>query len=95
MANLPSPIDGAPMRKVERYGVELDVCVRSGGVWLDKGELERIVSFAREDAEDHARRHGPRDYHDDYEEEDDFDDDNRRNRKGGRKRSRLFDIFDF
>jgi Zn-finger nucleic acid-binding protein len=91
MTNLPSPI---PKPKVKRNGLELGVYARSAGVWLDRRELEKSVTFTLEDAEDHARRHGPRDYHADHEE-DDFDDHNHRNRQGGRKRSRLLDIFDF
>ena len=37
MPLLTSPIDGVAMRQIRRYGIELDVCPTSGGVWLDKG----------------------------------------------------------
>ena len=37
MPLLTSPIDGVAMRQICRYGIELDVCPTSGGVWLDKG----------------------------------------------------------
>jgi uncharacterized protein len=36
MPLLTSPIDGSA-RQIRRYGIELDVCPTSGGVWLDKG----------------------------------------------------------
>ncbi|WP_425040589.1 zf-TFIIB domain-containing protein [Primorskyibacter sp. S187A] len=50
MPLMSSPIDGAPMREVERYGVKLDICPTSGGIWLDKGELEKIIMMIREEA---------------------------------------------
>ena len=37
MPLLTSPLDGVAMRQIRRYGIELDVCPTSGGVWLDKG----------------------------------------------------------
>jgi Zn-finger nucleic acid-binding protein len=42
------PNCGVGMREVERRGVVLDVCPQCGGVWLDKGELEKLLSQARE-----------------------------------------------
>lgn len=44
MPLLTSPIDGSPMQQIHRYGIEIDVCPTSGGVWLDKGELEKIMA---------------------------------------------------
>jgi len=96
MTELNSPIDGAPMRKVRRYGVEIDVCSRTGGVWLDKGELEKIIDMIRDEAEDHGRRVGRRDARDARDMSDDDDDRFDGDQRGGRRgRSRLSDIFDF
>ena len=50
MPLMTSPIDGSPMREVERYGVKIDICTTSGGIWLDKGELEKIIMGVREEA---------------------------------------------
>ena len=50
MPLMTSPIDGSPMREVERYGVKMDICTTSGGIWLDRGELEKIIMAIREDA---------------------------------------------
>lgn len=86
-----SPIDGAPMRQIHRYGIEFDVCPTTGGVWLDKGELEKVIALVREETLHESGAHRPR-YRD---RDDDFDDDNGRNRHGGGKRSRLADLFDF
>lgn len=85
-----SPIDGAPMRTVRRYGIEIDVCPTTGGVWLDRGELEKLIEILREDAEQEipsrARlRRG----------EDDSDDDGPSRRARMDRKSRLLDLFDF
>lgn len=50
MPLMSSPIDGSPMHEVDRYGVKLDICPTSGGIWLDKGELEKIIMRIREEA---------------------------------------------
>lgn len=49
MPLLTSPIDGSPMRQINRYGIEIDVCPTSGGIWLDKGELEKLMHLIREE----------------------------------------------
>ncbi|MBL8551007.1 MAG: zf-TFIIB domain-containing protein [Hyphomonadaceae bacterium] len=85
-----SPIDGAPMRRINRYGIEFDVCPTTGGVWLDKGELEKLIALVKEETLSEASPRQSR-YRDD---DDDYDDDRRRGRHGG-KRSRLADLFDF
>ncbi|MEQ9814587.1 MAG: zf-TFIIB domain-containing protein [Azospirillaceae bacterium] len=92
MPLLNSPIDGAPMRQIYRYGVEFDVCPSTGGVWLDKGELEKLIALVKEETMAEARPNDRRRYHDD---DYDDDDDDRRHRNGGRRRSRLADLFDF
>ncbi|MGC4034024.1 MAG: zf-TFIIB domain-containing protein [Tepidisphaeraceae bacterium] len=52
----------------QRQGVEIDVCPDCRGVWLDRGELDKIIaradSFDR-DANDHRRpyRDDDRRYH--------------------------------
>jgi Zn-finger nucleic acid-binding protein len=55
MPLLTSPIDGSPMKQINRYGIEIDVCPTTGGVWLDKGELEKILAIVREVVEDEER----------------------------------------
>lgn len=55
MPLLTSPIDGSPMKQINRFGIELDVCPTSGGIWLDKGELEKIIAMIKEAAEEEAQ----------------------------------------
>jgi len=37
------PVCGGDMRCVFRYDVEIDICGSCKGVWLDRGELNKIV----------------------------------------------------
>lgn len=40
------PVDGELLVITERSGVELDYCPRCRGVWLDRGELDKIIAVA-------------------------------------------------
>ena len=40
------PIDGAVLVMSERHGIEIDYCPTCRGVWLDRGELDKIVDRA-------------------------------------------------
>ncbi|PXA78108.1 hypothetical protein DMC25_22745 [Caulobacter sp. D4A] len=42
--------DGS-MQAVQRAGVEFDMCPKCRGVWLDRGELEKLMALEREDAQ--------------------------------------------
>lgn len=37
------PIDGAELVMTDRAGVEIDYCPQCRGVWLDRGELDKII----------------------------------------------------
>ena len=37
------PNDNAAMQTINRNGVELDVCPTCRGVWLDRGELDKLI----------------------------------------------------
>lgn len=37
------PIDGTQLVLAERAGVEIDYCPQCRGVWLDRGELDKII----------------------------------------------------
>ncbi|MGL6094863.1 MAG: zf-TFIIB domain-containing protein [Fimbriiglobus sp.] len=37
------PVCVAPLSVIHRQGVEIDFCPRCRGVWLDRGELDKIV----------------------------------------------------
>ena len=37
------PIDGTELVMTDRSGVEIDYCPQCRGVWLDRGELDKII----------------------------------------------------
>ena len=37
------PVDQTPLVMSERQGVEIDYCPKCRGVWLDRGELDKII----------------------------------------------------
>lgn len=42
------PEDGAELREFEfetHSGIKLDICPKCRGIWLDKGELDRVVAY--------------------------------------------------
>ncbi len=43
------PIDGATLLMTNRNGIEIDYCPECRGVWLDRGELDKIIE--REEAQ--------------------------------------------
>lgn len=102
------PVDGETLVMADRNGVEIDYCPKCRGVWLDRGELDKIVERATavptrglEDTrrqEDDRRRDyradEPRDRRDDRRDRYDDDDDDYR-RRPKRRESFLSDLFDF
>ena len=42
-ARMLCPVDGATLEMSSRHGIEIDYCPKCRGVWLDRGELEKIV----------------------------------------------------
>ena len=37
------PLDGSQLVMSERQGIEIDYCPACRGVWLDRGELDKII----------------------------------------------------
>jgi Zn-finger nucleic acid-binding protein len=37
------PVDDTDLLMTERQGVEVDYCPKCRGVWLDRGELDKII----------------------------------------------------
>jgi Zn-finger nucleic acid-binding protein len=37
------PVDNADLTISDRQGVEIDFCPQCRGVWLDRGELDKII----------------------------------------------------
>ena len=55
------PIDGNQLVMADRSGVEIDYCPQCRGVWLDRGELDKIIErsgAATPPSPPEARSHG-------------------------------------
>jgi uncharacterized protein len=75
----------------ERQGIEIDYCPQCRGVWLDRGELDKIIERSTADPFDQRsyERRVPSEQRWD-------DDDDERHRYGERRRkSFLGELFDF
>ena len=46
-----SPITGDPMVQEVMFGVVIDRCLSSGGIWLDAGELEQLIEAEKQAAQ--------------------------------------------
>jgi Zn-finger nucleic acid-binding protein len=44
------PTDNATLMMTERSGIEIDYCPECRGVWLDRGELDKILDRAAAEA---------------------------------------------
>jgi Zn-finger nucleic acid-binding protein len=75
----------------ERQGVEIDYCPDCRGVWLDRGELDKILERARAEELPPRREVSLRDSRDDRYRD---DRDESRYYKHKRKKSLLEQIFD-
>ena len=59
------PIDDTDLVMTERQGIEIDYCPRCRGIWLDRGELDKLIERAapanpqRPDASDRGRQEAP------------------------------------
>ena len=53
------PIDGATLVMSERSGIEIDYCPTCRGVWLDRGELDKIIARNNEESAPAAQQQPP------------------------------------
>ena len=84
------PNDNSAMQTVQRSGVEFDMCPACRGVWLDRGELEKLMASADAPRAPEAPRgeYGPQPSYDRPR----YDNDHRGGY--GKKKHSIFDIFD-
>lgn len=84
------PIDDSPLSVSSREGVEIDFCPQCRGVWLDRGELDKIIDRAAVATPAPASRPEPR--RESRDDDDEYRGGDPRKRK---RRSFLDDLFDF
>lgn len=44
------PTDGTTLLMSERHGIEIDYCPQCRGIWLDRGELDKILERVQSEA---------------------------------------------
>jgi Zn-finger nucleic acid-binding protein len=97
------------MQAVQRAGVEFDMCPQCRGIWLDRGELEKLMALEHAEASAKAAPvapapsqapppYNPGAAHYDaprrYKDDDDDDDDRHRYGQSGHPKKKRFDLFD-
>lgn len=84
------PVCKIELKLSDRQGIEIDYCSQCRGVWLDRGELDKIIersvqptqSFHEPVREEHHSNH-----YDQYEHKDNY--------RKHKKKSLLGELFDF
>ena len=101
------PVCDAKMRTIEKHGVEVDICPDCKGVWLDRGELDKIIQMTSDDnPKPRVERESEADHRKEFRDNDNrerhYDDDHRRDEssrtghetgKSRKRESLLSDIF--
>ena len=99
------PIDNADLSMTDRQGIEIDYCPQCRGVWLDRGELDKIIERGaasapaapapvQESAPRHSEYDRPREQsrpRDEYYDNNNHHGDHKKRKKEGF----LGDLFDF
>ena len=88
------PVDNSDLLMTERNGIEIDYCPQCRGVWLDRGELDKIIERSNQKMDNVSkpeyREDDERYYRDDpfYRKDDDY-------YKRKKKKGFFGDMFDF
>jgi Zn-finger nucleic acid-binding protein len=79
--------DDVELKMTDRQGIEIDYCPTCRGVWLDRGELDKIIERSVSD----MGTRGP----DRRDRDDDREDYDRGSYKKSKRRGFFGDLFDF
>ena len=86
------PVCNETLLLSEKQGIEIDYCPKCRGIWLDRGELEKIIERSNQVSqsnpafEGREKKYDDDDYHYKYKDKD---------YKYNKKKGFLGDIFDF
>lgn len=92
------------MQESKKFEVNIDYCPTCKGVWLDRGEIDKIANMQSRYEEEHYQKYhrDQRDYDDNYYNRrrgggdyDDYDDDDDSYNRRGRRRGFFGDLFNF
>lgn len=90
------PVDNATLLITDRSGIEIDYCPECRGVWLDRGELDKLVQESSRDEQRYESRDRRPEQRNDYRDRDnERHDSHRGNSHHKKKESFLGDLFDF
>ena len=81
------PIDETTLAITERQGIEIDYCPQCRGVWLDRGELDKLIAGGAQQTPQNYERREDRSSHQ-------YDSPHGHHKKKKRE-SWLEDVFDF
>ena len=94
-AGMPCPVCKVPLVMSDRQGVEIDYCPQCRGVWLDRGELDKIIErSAQEAAPAAAPQAAPQRGYDQRPYYGDDDGRHHRGHHGKRRKSFFEELFD-
>ncbi|AOZ92597.1 zf-TFIIB domain-containing protein [Paenibacillus crassostreae] len=82
------------MREVDKNGVHIDVCPDCKGVWLDRGELDRLMTGVREVRQEYndLYRDENTDGYNDNRKYDDRNSSDYKNHKHKKKKNSVLDV---
>jgi|WetSurMetagenome_2_1015567.scaffolds.fasta_scaffold492461_1 uncharacterized protein len=87
------PICNVTLLMTDKHGVEIDYCPQCRGIWLDRGELEKIIGKVNQsDSKIELENRGDRRYND-HDDHSYHNDDH--GYKYKRKKGLLGELFDF
>ena len=96
------PNDQTTLAMTERSGIEIDYCPTCRGVWLDRGELDKLIGNSESSVQPSVQQPMPQQEQRQYQEPKSYQEDNRSNhndnshyQKKHKKESFLGDLFDF
>lgn len=46
------PLDQTELKRANRKGIDIDYCPKCRGIWLDRGELDKLIQIAQEEVAD-------------------------------------------
>lgn len=93
------PICDIDLKMSERKGIEIDYCPKCRGVWLDRGELDKIIERTSDDLKKSDKKSYKSSYRTEYHRPDTQYEKRKNDYKSKRKKRKsvlgeIFDIFD-
>ena len=88
------PVCRVPLSMSDRQGIEIDYCPKCRGVWLDRGELDKLIAAGSPESPP-SRAPDVRNREPQYREQRHYPEDGSYGYGKKRKKSFLGDLFDF